>query len=122
MTPSKGRYHSQCALSPWAVGSRLASRDVDGGIVHHAEVRLRIGVRVGIHVLSCLAEVGEANSSEVLVEDLPDVTGGKLLRGTTCAVVVGTEPRRRSGRGSPGWRWREARRKRRRTSSGRGTA
>ena len=27
----------------------------------------------------CGAEVGEANSGEVLVEDLPDVRGGKLF-------------------------------------------
>jgi hypothetical protein len=80
VTPSKGGCHLQCARSPWAVGSRLASHaTVDGGVVHHAEVRLRIGVRVGIHVLLCVAEVGEANGDEVLVEDLTDVRGGKLF-------------------------------------------
>ena len=35
----------------------LPHATVDGGVVHHAEVRLQIGVRVGIHVLLCATEV-----------------------------------------------------------------
>ena len=57
----------------------LPHATVDGGVVHHAEVRLRIGVRVGIQVLLCVAEVGEVNGGEVLVEDLADIRGGKLF-------------------------------------------
>ena len=58
------------------LGVVLPHATVDGGVVHHAEVRFRIGVGVGIHVLLCVAEVGEATSGEVLIED---VYGGKLL-------------------------------------------
>ena len=71
------RPHQRGNVTPNAPGARellvvvLPHATVDGGVVHHAEVRLRIGVRVGIHVLLCGAEVGEANGCEVLVEDLP---------------------------------------------------
>jgi hypothetical protein len=72
-------------VTPNAPGTRwllvvvLPHATVDGGVVHHAEVKLQIGVRVGIHVLLCAAEVGEANGGEVLVEDLRDFRGGKLF-------------------------------------------
>ena len=51
----------------------LPHATVDGGVVHHAEVRLQIGVRVGIHVLLCATEV------RCFVEDLRDFRGEKLF-------------------------------------------
>jgi hypothetical protein len=76
--------HQRGDVTPSASGAHgllvavLPHATVDDGVVHHAKVRFRIGVKVGIHVLLCAAEVGEANGGEVFVEDLPDVRGGKF--------------------------------------------
>ena len=58
----------------------LTQSTVGGGVVHRAKVWLhRIGVRVGVYLPLCAAEVGEATGGEVLVKDLPNVRVGKLF-------------------------------------------
>ena len=79
-----GRPQQRGNVTPSAPRSHERSEDTFRQLLTVAlsvvpKVRLRIGVRVGIQVLLCAAEVGEANGGEVLFEDLPDVTGGKLF-------------------------------------------
>ena len=79
------RPHQRGDVTPSAYGTHgllvavMHHATVDDCVVHHAKVRFRIGVKVGIHVLLCAAEVGEATGGEVFVEDLPDIRGGKFL-------------------------------------------